>query len=709
MPAIPPPVISYDEEGTNGTMDKAVGAISGATMYPYSPANGIGPLQPAPMLQSYAPVSNTAGVPATNADQDMQPKGVAHIADPPFNGYEHASPLVIEPIRMSTSPEKASEAPTRRETIEPDPITDESSGVPTRARLPREAKNKQKSWQMRGFSSQTECEVSDAVGDQSVKAYRISLKSGLTRGTDERKKLSKDAVEAELKQLHEVKAFKPVYYKDIPADHRRRIIPCHLFLKEKYKADGTVDRMKGRLVAGGDQVDVTQLGDTRSPTVNQATVMMMINLVAANDLKMVTADITGAFLVPVMSSAPEDITYIQMDSTLSKLLSDLFPMYRPFLTPRGDLYILLKRYLYGLPQAAYMFNKHLTETMIKIGFAVTAGDVCCFIRGIRDSKLIVCVHVDDLMIIGKDEPVRELMVQIGKEYAITIQTGGKQSYLGLDIRMKPDGVYVYQTGYRRDILEKYEVYVRTGRVVKAPAEMDLMDAAPDTDENVPSRTYAGIVMSLMYLARLTRYDLLFATVVHSTRCSNPKATDMAKVVHTLKYLKNAQNMGLKFEKKPVRLGIMADASHGSHHDGRGHGCIAVSLGSAAVVYRTFKLKLTTLSSTESEHVVLCDAATYNIWIRKMLKDMGVSQLPQSVVFQDNTSTISMVTNPGNFLRNKHILIRRNFARDEVEKGEMRLQYRPSHMMDADVGTKVLSLESFSRHVKSLGLVSMSEE
>jgi hypothetical protein len=93
----------------------------------------------------------------------------------------------------------------------------------------------------------------------------------------------------------------------------------------------------------------------------------------------------------------------------------------------------------------------------------------------------------------------------------------------------------------------------------------------------------------------------------------------------------------------------------------------------------------------------------------MLKDMGVSQLPQSVVFQDNTSTISMVTNPGNFLRNKHILIRRNFARDEVEKGEMRLQYRPSHMMDADVGTKVLSLESFSRHVKSLGLVSMSEE
>jgi hypothetical protein len=70
--------------------------------------------------------------------------------------------------------------------------------------------------------------------------------------------------------------------------------------------------------------------------------------------------------------------------------------------------------------------------------------------------------------------------------------------------------------------------------------------------------------------------------------------------------------------------IYADASHLSHHDAKGHGCMIVTLGNGGYIFaRSSKLKLTTASATDSEHYCLCKAAMYNIWLRDMLKNLIV--------------------------------------------------------------------------------------
>jgi len=79
---------------------------------------------------------------------------------------------------------------------------------------------------------------------------------------------------------------------------RRSAIRCSIFIKEKFKPDGLFDKLKARLVAGGDQQDRTVYSDneTSSPTVPTCS-LFMIEAVAAKEHRYIaTIDFTGAYL-----------------------------------------------------------------------------------------------------------------------------------------------------------------------------------------------------------------------------------------------------------------------------------------------------------------------------------------------------------------------------------------------------------------------------
>ena len=124
-------------------------------------------------------------------------------------------------------------------------------------------------------------------------------------------------------------------------------------------------------------------------------------------------------------------------------------------------------------------------------------------------------------------------------------------------------------------------------------------------------------MSLMYIARLTRPDILFATVYLSTKSARPTRTNYKAACRVLKYLTEAgPNYKIVYRHSAhLVLNIYADSSHCLHPDGKGQAGIMVCLGDSLIHARTSKIKMTTLSSTESESVVLCEAATYVHWLK----------------------------------------------------------------------------------------------
>jgi hypothetical protein len=212
-------------------------------------------------------------------------------------------------------------------------------------------------------------------------------------------------------------------------------------------------------------------------------------------------------------------------------------------------------------------------------------------------------------------------------------------------------------------------------------------------------------MSLMFLARMTRADLLLSVTVASTRTSKPTTGDWDNLVRVLGYLAHVPNYGVRYEGgKRMNLRSYVDSSHAMHKDGRGHGCLFLTLGSGYVYCKSGKLKTSTLSSTESENNMMCDGATYVLWTRQLLTFYGYQMTAPTRMYQDNLSAIWLSKHDGKFSRNKHTLVKRSFYREHVDAGELEPLHMDGLYMPADMGTKPLCRKLMTRHMQKVNMV-----
>ena len=103
-----------------------------------------------------------------------------------------------------------------------------------------------------------------------------------------------------------------------------------------------------------------------------------------------------------------------------------------------------------------------------------------------------------------------------------------------------------------------------------------------------------------------------------------------------------------------------------------------------------KQKINVKISTESELVGMGKYVPYNIWFIIIIGAQGYA-IKNNVKYQDNQSTFLMEKN-GRISctkNSRHKHIRYFFVKDIIEKGEMRVEYCPTHFMFADFCTKLL--------------------
>jgi hypothetical protein len=560
-----------------------------------------------------------------------------------------------------------------------------------------------------------------------IQAYRTSITKALKQPDGPRRDAVIKAIRDEVQQIIDVGAIAPARFELLNEGERKKVIPSHLFVTTKYDAQGNFVREKGRWVASGNFLDTMGMDVQRSPTVNQSSVMILLSIAATARYDILTGDIKGAYLYTSIKEDEPQI-YMWVDKDVADILCEVSPEYRQHRRSDGRILVQLKRYLYGLPQAAHQFHKYHDHKMKSLGFKSVRGDACVWMRGKGDMKIYVCAHVDDLLIAGKPDAIRQLRNDIDTKYTMVWTAGKQHSYIGLDITITDTHkILVSQKGYREDILKRFELYINKKQPkLNAPCNSTIFlannpnedvsrdeakrieyeEGTPMLSDDARRSLYVSAVMSLMYLARYTRVDILFATTVHATRCANPTHYDWMRVVRTLRYLRNSGDYCIELKPgKSIVPEIYADASHLSHHDAKGHGCMIVTLGNGGYIFaRSSKLKLTTASATESEHYSLCEAAMYNIWLRDMLRSLRVKLDQPTIIHQDNNAAITMIdSNSVDFWRNKHWLVRRNYIREEVDNKECKLKYTPTEDMIADMGTKPLTAKTLKIFMGAIGM------
>ena len=109
-----------------------------------------------------------------------------------------------------------------------------------------------------------------------------------------------------------------------------------------------------------------------------------------------------------------------------------------------------------------------------------------------------------------------------------------------------------------------------------------------------------------------------------------------------------------------------------------------------------KQKLNTRSSTEAELVGVDDAMNLILWTKLFLEAQGYN-VASNVLFQDNKSAILLEKNgkKSSSSRTHALNIRYFFVTDQVEKGNLTIEYCPTDEMLGDFMTKPLQGSKFS--------------
>ena len=110
------------------------------------------------------------------------------------------------------------------------------------------------------------------------------------------------------------------------------------------------------------------------------------------------------------------------------------------------------------------------------------------------------------------------------------------------------------------------------------------------------------------------------------------------------------------------------------------------------------------SSVEAELREMAYGICEGVWLKLLLKEMGLP-LESSVKFLcDNQATISIAKNPVYHDRIKHVDIDRHFIREKIEDKSITVEYTLTSLQTADILTKALPRVIFDKFTSKLGMV-----
>lgn len=515
------------------------------------------------------------------------------------------------------------------------------------------------------------------------------------------------AISAEIQQMVEMEVFHGVHKSSLSEQEKRGIILCHMFLKEKKGADGKFQKIKARLVAGGDRQDRSVYESISSPTASLTAVLIIAAIAARTKRITKSTDVTGAYLNARMGSVK---VYMKIAGKLAMLLVQVAPQFGEFLAEDGSIIVKLDKAMYGCIESARLWYSLLTDTLVH-EYGMTANPYeSCVLNKITESghQLTVVIYVDDLLITCASGTEVDAIIGFlrAKFNTITVHDGQNISYLGMSLDFSADGkVKITMPGYVNDVLNELGVQ---GTAV-TPATTDLFDVSSEEVEkgevrvlsSKEAKTFHTTVAKLLYLAKRARPDILCAITFLASRVQQPTAKDEAKLLRVLKYLNGTRDLGICLEQDHPFPVAYCDAAYGVHHDGKSHSGLYISLGSGPIYVGSSKQKIVVKSSTEAELVALSDALGQIVWTREFIRAQeGIDQddpFPPAVVMEDNTSTITLLKSGKLYTqRTKHISIRYFVMKDRMQQGEIFMRHIGTEDMIADIFTKPLQGATFAR-------------
>lgn len=526
---------------------------------------------------------------------------------------------------------------------------------------------------------------------------------------------ARPAIEAELKTLIGKGVFRPVKLTSLTTAQRVGIIRSQLNVTQKYlpTTDGAgriKDKVKARLVGGGDCQDRTQYSasETSSPTVSTTSIFLIAQIAANEGRDVTTIDIGSAYLNASMPKTnPSKLVFMRISKEVSEIMVGIDKNFARFTHTDGTLVVELDKALYGCIESALLWYKELTRFLTKIGFKANPYDICVMNRVTKTGLATIGIYVDDILLTCSHPSIADKIIQdLEDEYKqLKITRGATHNYLGMVMDFSHKGVVkVSQAGMVEEI-------------TRAPGVAALKEAVGPTDDNPktpctemlfkssedsPALTTAlakivhSITARILFVANRGRPDLLPFISFMTKRVLHPTHEDGRKLLRALQYLARTSQLDLTlgYAGTPT-ISVYIDASFGVHQDRKSHTGVFVTLGTGALYTKSTTQRINTTSSCEAELVAISKGLQQSLWARSFMAHQGFT-MPPLIVYQDNQSTVKLLQRGRPAAeQTRHIEIGYFWLSDLILRGIITITYCPTHIMVADFFTKPLQGTLFS--------------
>ncbi|CAI7852676.1 unnamed protein product [Closterium sp. NIES-53] len=288
------------------------------------------------------------------------------------------------------------------------------------------------------------------------------------------------------------------------------------------------------------------------------------------------------------------------------------------------------------------FAPYLHTRLIRIGFKQLPHDQGMYRLTKNDDCILLIVYVDDLLYIASNDGITTWFEgELQRDLTLTVSSTVTQ-YLGLNIR-EEDAIYLSAEKYADTIAKRFTL---TPRAISMPYRYTTGNDKGGSALLKPAgiRDYQKKLECLLFAALIGYVD-----ADHASDPDNRRS-----------------RTGYIYRLEPI----------------------------GPISWQSSKQELIALSSAEAEYIALYSATKEGLYLRELLEEAKLAELPNFTLFCDNQSTIHIANKNGFANRTKHIALRYFFVKDEIEKGRLELSYCPTSEMAADYLTKKLGKQKF---------------
>ncbi|RVX07565.1 Retrovirus-related Pol polyprotein from transposon RE1 [Vitis vinifera] len=312
----------------------------------------------------------------------------------------------------------------------------------------------------------------------------------------------------------------------------------------------------------------------------------------------------------------------------------------------------LKKSLYGLKQSLRAWFGRFTKSMRAFGYCQSNSDHTLFLKKQHGKITTLIVYVDDMVVTGNDLEERKAL----------------QNYLSREFEMKD-----------LDLLQ--EIGMSGCQPVNTPIEEGLKLCVEPNQVSTDKGRYQRLVGILMYLAH-TRPDLAYALSV------------------------NAHGKGILFAKNVDHqsIEVYTDADWaGAVDDRRSTSGYFTFVGGNLVTWKSKKQNVVSRSSAEAEFRGMTLGLCEELWLRLLLQDLSYLSRQPIRLFCDNKAACNIAHNLVQHDRTKHVEVDRFFIKEKLDDKIVELPKIRSEDQLADIFTKAVSSQVFSKFLDKLGM------